>query len=98
MIFEFINIWGLSVIVNKKIAVILAKKEFDNGNYKSAIKYFNKIKIKKDNQWIYADRAIAKMNINDYKGAIKDFNRVLKLEPKEIYEQKRQEAIQLTGK
>lgn len=81
---------------NKNIA--LAKQSLDRGNYKQAISYFNKIKIRKDNYWIYGDRAIAKMNIKDYKGAIKDFNKVLKLEPKEIYKQKRQEAIQLKGK
>ena len=61
-----------------------AKQEMDKGNFKQAIKYFNKVKIKEDNYWIYGDRAIAKMNIGDYKGAIKDFDKILELEPKEI--------------
>ena len=71
-----------------------AKQEMDKGNFKRAIKYFNKVKIKEDNCWIYGDRGIAKMNIGDYKGAIKDFDKVLELEPKEIYKEKREECLE----
>ena len=74
---------------------LLAKQELDKGNYKQAIKYFNKVAIKDDNAWIYGDRAIAKMNAGDYNGAIKDFDEVLKLDPKEIYKQKKQECLNL---
>jgi radical SAM superfamily enzyme YgiQ (UPF0313 family) len=70
-----------------------AKIEIDKGNFKQAIKYFNKVKIKVDNYWVYGDRAIAKMNIGDYKGAIKDFDKILKLDPKEIYKEKREECL-----
>ena len=72
----------------------IAKQEMDKGNFKQAIKYFNKVKIKEDNYWIYGDRGIAKMNIGDYKGAIKDFDKVLELEPKEIYKEKREECLE----
>ena len=72
----------------------IAKEEMDKGNFKRAIKYFNKVKIKEDNCWIYGDRGIAKMNIGDYKGAIKDFDKVLELEPKEIYKEKREECLE----
>ena len=75
----------------------LAKQELDKGNYKQAVNYFNKVKIREDNYWVYGDRAIAKMEIKDYDGAIKDFDKVLSLDPKEIYKQKRQEVIQLKG-
>jgi len=74
---------------------VLAKQELDKGNYEQAIKYFNKVTIKDDNAWIYGDRAIAKMNVGDYKGAIKDFDEVLKLDSKEIYKQKKQECLNL---
>ncbi len=73
----------------------LAKQELDKGNFKQAIKYFDKTKIKEDNYWIYGDRAIAKMNIGDYEGAIKDFDKVIELDPKEIYKQKKQECLNL---
>ena len=62
--------------------------------YKQAIKCFNKVKIKEDNCWIYGDRGIAKMNIGDYKGAIKDFDIILELEPQEAYIKSRQECLQ----
>ena len=75
-----------------------AKQEMDKGNFKQAIKYFNKVKIKEDNYWIYGDRAIAKMNIGDYKGAIKDFDKILELEPKEIYKEKRKECLEKMNK
>ena len=76
----------------------IAKEEMDKGNFKRAIKYFNKIKIKEDNYWIYGDRGIAKMNIGDYKGAIKDFNKILELEPKEIFKEKREECLEKINK
>ena len=75
-----------------------AKKYFDMGEYKKAIKYFNKVKIKEDNYWIYGDRAVAKMNLGDYKGALQDFDKVIKLYPKDIYKQKRQECLKLLNK
>ena len=78
---------------SNKNKINLAKDFFDKQNYKEAIKWFNKIKIKKDNYWIYGDRALAKMNIGDYKGAIKDFNKAIKFEPKDFYKQKRQECL-----
>ena len=73
----------------------MAKQEMDKGNYKQAVKYFNKVKIYENDYWVYGDRAIAKMKTGDYKGAIKDFDKVLQYEPKEIYEQKKQECLQL---
>ena len=76
----------------------IAKEEMDKGNFKRAIKYFNKVKIKEDNCWIYGDRGIAKMNIGDYKGAIKDFNKILELEPKEIFKKKIDECIEEMNK
>jgi radical SAM superfamily enzyme YgiQ (UPF0313 family) len=75
-----------------------AKQEIDKGNFKEAIKYFNKVKIKEDNYWIYGDRAIAKMRIGDYKGAIKDFDKILELEPKEIFKEKREECLKKINK
>ena len=75
----------------------IAKEEMDKGNFKRAIKYFNKVKIKEDNCWIYGDRGIAKMNIGDYKGAIKDFDIILELETKEIYEEKKKECLKKLG-
>ena len=75
-----------------------AKQEIDKGNFKEAIKYFNKVKIKEDNYWVYGDRAIAKMSIGDYKGAIKDFDKILELEPKEIYKEKRAECLKKINK
>ena len=75
-----------------------AKEEFNNKNYKEAIKYFNKIKIKDDNYWIYGDRAVAKMNIGCYKDALKDFDKVMELEPTYVYKQKRQECLSLLNK
>ena len=76
----------------------IAKEEMDKGNFKRAIKYFNKVKIKEDNCWIYGDRGIAKMNIRDYNGAIKDFNKILELEPKEIFKEKREECLEKMNK
>ena len=58
-------------------------------------KYFNKVIISSDNYWIYGDRAIAKMCIGDYKGAIEDFDKALKLENKEVYKEKRQECLNI---
>lgn len=81
------------LVLLKKIRTRFAKQEFDRGNYKQAIKIFNKIKINQDNQWIYADRAIAKMNINDYKGAIKDFDKIIKSDSNDFYIQKRKECL-----
>lgn len=72
-----------------------AKEEFDKKNYKEAIKLFNKIKIREDNYWIYGDRAIAKMCIGDYIGAIKDFDKMLQLDYREIFKQKRKECLAL---
>lgn len=74
---------------------VMAKQELDKGNYKQAIKYFNKVKIYENDYWVYGDRAIAKMKIGDYKGAIKDLDKVLQLDPKEIYKQKKQECLNL---
>ena len=74
-----------------------AKLCIDNKKYKKAIKYFNKISIDKTNYWIYGDRGIAKMNIGDYKGAIKDFDIILELEPKDIYEEKKKECLKKLG-
>ena len=53
---------------------------------------------KGDNYWIYGDRAIAKMNIGDYKGALKDFDEILELEQKEIYKEKRKECLEKINK
>ena len=75
----------------------IAKEEMDKGNFKRAIKYFNKVKIKEDNCWIYGDRGIAKMNIGDYKGAIKDFDIMLESGTKEIYEEKKKECLKKLG-
>ena len=75
-----------------------AKLCIDNKKYKKAIKYFNKISINGTNYWIYGDRGIAKMNIRDYKGAIKDFDKILDLEPKEIFKEKREECIEKMNK
>ena len=75
-----------------------AKLCIDNKKYKKAIKYFNKISIDKTNYWIYGDRGIAKMSIGDYKGAIKDFDKILDLEPKDIYKEKREECLDLLNK
>ena len=72
----------------------IAKQEMDKGNFKQAIKYFNKVKVKEYNYWIYGDSGIAKMNIRDYKGAIKDFDKVLELEPKEKKKKKREECLE----
>lgn len=71
---------------------IKAKKAFDDKNYKAAVKYFNKIKIGRHNGWIYADRALAKMKIRNYKGAIEDFNKASKFGNKEAYEKLKQEC------
>ena len=38
------------------------------------------------------------MNIGDYKGAIKDFNKILELEPKEIFKKKIDECIEEMNK
>ena len=38
------------------------------------------------------------MNIGDYKGAIKDFDKILELEPKEIYKEKRKECLEKINK
>ena len=75
-----------------------AKEAMDKGNFKKAIKYFNKVHIDDTNYWIYGDRAIAKMAICDYKGAMKDFDKVLELEPKEIYREKREECLKKINK
>ena len=75
----------------------IAKEEMDKGNFKRAIKYFNKVKIKEDNCWIYGDRGIAKMNIGDYKGAIKDFDIMLESGTKEIYEERKKECLKKLG-
>lgn len=80
----------------KKIKNIkMGKKNFDIKKYDKAIKYFNKVAISSDNYWIYGDRAIAKMYIGDYKGAIEDFDKALKSEDKEVYKQKRQECLNI---
>ena len=80
---------------NKFKIIQKSKKYFYNKKYNKAIKYFNKISIDKTNYWIYGDRGIAKMTIGDYKGAIKDFDKILELEPKEIYREKREECLNL---
>ena len=72
-----------------------AKQAFDEQNYKTAIKYFNKIKIGRHNSWIYADRAIAKMRIKDYEGAVQDFDRMQAIEKKEVYEKLKKECCDM---
>ena len=57
----------------------------------------DKVKITEHNYWILGDRAIAKMSIGDYDGAIKDFDKVLQLYPQEIYKKKKEEAEKLKG-
>ena len=91
----FINIY---INERNKEKSDIAKQYFDKQEYKNALKYFNKIKIQQDNYWIYGDRAVAKMNIGDYKGALKDFDKIIKLYPKDIYKQKRQECLNLLNK
>ena len=81
-----------------KFLIPLAKQEFDKGNFKEAIKYFDKVKINEDNYWIYFDRATAKMNIKDYTGAIQDLDEILKIAPKEIYTQKSNECLSFLNK
>ena len=36
--------------------------------------------------------------MEDYEGALKDFDKVLKLEPKEIYKEKREECLEKLNK
>lgn len=69
-----------------------AKQAFDEQNYKTAIKYFNKIKIGRHH---CADRAIAKMRIKDYKGAVQDFDRMQAIEKKEVYEKLKTECCDI---
>ena len=38
------------------------------------------------------------MNIGDYKGAIKDFDKILELESKETYKEKRKECLEKINK
>ncbi|MDD3923137.1 MAG: radical SAM protein [Endomicrobiia bacterium] len=71
----------------------IAKSAFDRQDYKEAIKYFNKIDILDNEGWIYGDRAIAKMKVGNYKSALKDFDRALQFESKEIYKQKKEECL-----
>ena len=70
-----------------------AKIEFDKSNFKKAVKYFNKIDILDNEGWIYGDRAIAQMKVGNYKSALKDFEKALQFESKEIYKQKKEECL-----
>ncbi len=59
----------------------LAKFYFNGGNFKMAVKAFNKLLKKDKSLWIYGDLAMSKMRIGDYRGAKKDFDRILKNDP-----------------
>ena len=98
IIFRLKSLIDLYFNNKNKDNIDLAKQYFDKQEYKEAIKYFNKIKIKDDNYWIYGDRAVAKMNIGCYKDALKDFDKAMELEPTDIYKQKRQECLSLLNK
>lgn len=77
----------------------LAKFYFDKADFKNAIKVLNRLLKIDTSGWIYGDLAIAKMNIGDYEGALKDFNVVLSYEKNEVYIQKREECLlKLTGR
>lgn len=70
-----------------------AKEAFDNKDYKKAIKYFDKVHISENESWIYGDRAIAEMNVGQYKAAMKDFSKALQFCPNEVYIQKKEECL-----
>lgn len=61
----------------------LAKQYFDKNNFKQALKYYDKIKIK-DEAWIYGDIAIAEYNLKKYNNALKEINKALNLEPENV--------------
>ena len=53
-----------------------------NVNYKALIKKYSKeLKVHKNNKKILFSRAYAKGKINDYEGALKDINSLIKIDP-----------------
>ena len=61
----------------------IAKQHFDKHEFKKALKYYDKIKIK-DEAWIYGDMAIAEYNLKNYNNALREINKALNLEPENI--------------
>ena len=57
-----------------------AKQYFDKLEFKTALKYYNKIKVR-DEAWIYGDMAIAEYNLKNYNNALREINKALNLEP-----------------
>lgn len=68
--------------------VYLAEQDFDKarekseeGNFQDAIYYYNQAISKKQKGIYYNNRAHCKSKINDYNGAIEDYNKAIQLEP-----------------
>jgi len=66
----------------KELKLIKGKDEMAKKNYNLALYYFN-LAIQKDSLYIeaYNERGLAKFNIGDYKGAMKDYKFVIKNDP-----------------
>lgn len=73
------------------------KAELDKGNFKKAVKMFEKIRQTTDKFWLYGDIAIAEMKIGEYEKAEADFNKVMEYAPNDTYRQKREECFRLAG-
>lgn len=61
----------------------IAKQHFDKQEFKQALKYYDKIKVK-DEAWIYGDMAIAEYNLKNYNNALREINKALNLEPENV--------------
>lgn len=58
----------------------IAKQYFDKLEFKKALKYYNKIKVR-DEAWIYGDMAIAEYNLKNYNNALREINKAIEIEP-----------------
>ncbi len=71
------------------------KAELDKGDFKKAIKAFEKIRETTDKFWLFGDIAIAEMKLGEYEKSAADFDKVMEYAPNEIYKQKREECLRL---
>lgn len=62
--------------------MIIAKKEFDKGNYEWATSYYTyALKQRQNSDEAYYERARTKLKLNDYQGAKTDLDTAIKLNP-----------------
>jgi Flp pilus assembly protein TadD len=77
--------WGLVGALEEQKYIDLGKAEYQWGNYDAAIYLFTKgIELNPDNYYLYNDRGLCYLALDDIDNAISDFSEAIELESEQL--------------